>query len=188
LIQITEQTLQQARTIRQALDRLGDRRVRRASGAARRLPAAFDRFVPLVARVVHQARQRVLLGEPVPAQEKLVSLFEPHTRVLRRHKTGTPVEFGRHVVLDEVEGGIVTRYRVLGPGEVERHELEPAVAHHQAVYGRPPQLVTADRGFHLAGQEATLQSVGVRHVVVPTAGRSTLERRAQERRRDWKRR
>jgi IS5 family transposase len=188
LIQITEQTLQQARAIRQALDRLGDYRVRRAPGGARRLPAEFDRFVPLVARVVHQARQRVLLGEPVPAQEKLVSLFEPHTRVLRRHKTGTPVEFGRHVVLDEVDGGIVTRYRVLGPGEVERHELEPAVAHHQAVYGHPPHLVTADRGFHVAGQEAALHAAGVRHVVVPTAGRANPQQRAQERQRAWKRR
>ncbi len=70
LIQITEQTLQQARTIRQALDRLGDRRVRRAPGAARRLPAEFDRFVPLVARVVHQARQRVLLGDARPSARK----------------------------------------------------------------------------------------------------------------------
>jgi transposase, IS5 family len=185
LIQITEQTLQQARTIRQAFDHLGDRR---AHGAARRLPAEFDRFVPLVARVIHQTRQRVLLGEPVPAQEKLVSLFEPHTRILRRHKTGTPVEFGRQVVLDEVDGGIVTRYRVVGPGEVERHELAPAVAHHQAVYGRAPYLVTADRGFHVAGQEATLQALGVRHVVVPTAGRASPQQRAQERQRAWTRR
>ncbi len=125
---------------------------------------------------------------PVPAQEKLVSLFEPHTRILRRHKTGTPVEFGRQVVRDEVDGGIVTRYRLLGPGEVERHELEPAVAHHQAVYGRPPQLVTADRGFHVAGQEATLQTMGVRHVAVPTAGRDSPQQRTQERQRAWKRR
>jgi transposase, IS5 family len=195
-IQISEQTLQQAQIIRRALDHLdsvADPPLARASrrapvSAADRLRAGLDRFVPLLAQVIHQARSRVLDERPVPAQEKLVSLFEPHTRILRRHKTGTPVEFGRQVVLDEVDGGIVTRYRLLGPGEVERHELAPAVAHHQAVYGRPPQLVTADRGFHLAGQEATLQSVGVRHVVVPTSGRSTLERRAQERRRDWKRR
>src|SRR5262249_39683477 len=84
LIQIAEQTLQQARTIRQALAHLGDRR---AHGAAGRLPAEFDRFVPLVAQVIHQARRRVLDEQPVPAQEKLLSLFEPHTRVLRRHKT-----------------------------------------------------------------------------------------------------
>jgi IS5 family transposase len=147
-----------------------------------------DRFVPLVAQVIHQARQRVLLGEPVPAHEKLVSLFEPHTRVLRRHKTGTPVEFGRQVVLDEVDGGIVTRVRLVGPGEVERHELALAVAHHQTVYGHPPHLVTADRGFHVTGQEATLQTLGVRHVVVPVSGRPTSQQRAQERTRAWKRR
>ncbi len=193
LIQIAEQTLQQAQTIRQALDYVAD--PPRSSGsrrapasAADRVRAGLDRFVPLVAQVIHQARSRVLEETPIPAQDKLVSLFEPHTRVLRRHKTGTPVEFGRHVVLDEVDGGIVTRYRLLGPGEVERYELAPAVAHHQAVYGRAPHLVTADRGFHIMGQEMTLQAAGVRHVVVPTSGRASPQQRAQEHQRAWRRR
>jgi transposase, IS5 family len=200
LIQITEQTLQQARTLRQALDPAPDQPVSsdtppsaapgHGAGArttAARLRTELDRFLPLVAQVIHQARARVLDEQPVPAQEKLVSLFEPHTRILRRHKTGTPVEFGRQVVLDEVEGGIVTRVRLLGPGEGERHELDPAVAHHQAVYGHPPRLVTADRGFHVAGQETVLQAAGVRHVAVPASGWGTSESRAQERRGDWKR-
>jgi IS5 family transposase len=196
LIQIAEQTLQQAQTIRQALDQhdsvggpprsSGSRRA--PVSAADRLRAGLDRFVPLLAQVIHQARSRVLDETPVPAQEKLVSLFEPHTRILRRHKTGTPVEFGRHIVLDEVDGGIVTRYRLLGPGEVERYELVPAVAHHQAIYGRAPYLVTADRGFHVSGQEAALQAEGVRHLVVPTSGRAPTERQAQEQTRAWKRR
>ena len=193
LIQISEQTLQQAQIIWQALDQVagpplfsGSRRA--PVSVADRLRAGLDRFVPLLAQVIHQARSRVLDETPVPAQEKLVSLFEPHTRILRRHKTGTPVEFGRQVVLDEIDGGIVTRYRVVGPGEVERHELAPAVAHHQAVYGRAPYLVTADRGFHLLGQELALQAAGVRYVVVPASGRPTTQQRAQERTRAWKRR
>jgi IS5 family transposase len=186
LIQIAEQTLRQAQTVRQAFARQDERHA--PASAADRLQAQFDHFVPLVAQVIHQARSRVLDETPVPAQEKLVSLFEPHTRVLRRHKTGTPVEFGRHLVLDEVDGGIVTRFRLLGPGEVERYELAPAVAHHRAVFGRPPRLVTADRGFHVTGQEAALQAEGVRHLVVPTSGRATTERQAQERTRAWKRR
>jgi IS5 family transposase len=148
----------------------------------------LDYFLPLVGQVIQQARTRVLAGEQVPAQEKLVSLFEPHTRVLRRHKTGTPVEFGRQVVLDEVDGGIVTRFRVLGPGEMERHELAPAVAHHRAVFGRAPHLVTGDRGFHVPGQETALEAAGVRHVVVPAAGRVPAVRRALERTRAWRRR
>jgi IS5 family transposase len=116
-IQSSEQTLQQAQIIRQALDHLdsvADPPLARASRRApvsvvERLRAGLDRFVPLLAQVIHQARARVLDETPVPAQEKLVSLFEPQTRILRRHKTGTPVECGRQVVLDEVEGGIVTR-------------------------------------------------------------------------------
>src|SRR5436853_7884236 len=47
--------------------------------------------------------------ETVPAPDKLVSLFEPHTAVIRRGKLPTPTEFGRKVQLDEVDGGRVTR-------------------------------------------------------------------------------
>ena len=192
LIQIAEQTLHQAQRVRQALGQVRDRRrspaQRRGRAAPGRLRGDLGHFVPLVKQVIHQARTRVLAGGQAPAQEKLVSLFEPHTRVLRRHKTGTPVEFGRQIVLDEVDGGIITRYRVLGPGEVERHELEPAVAHHRAVFGHSPYLVTGDRGFHVSGQEMALAAAGVRHVVAPAAGRVSAERRASEHTRAWKRR
>jgi transposase, IS5 family len=113
LIHITEQTLRQAQRIRQALDPRQRNRAAPAQGGARaapaRLQAAVDRFVPLVAQVIRHARTRVLEGAQVPAQAKLVSLFEPQTRILRRHKTGTPVEFGRQLVLDAVDGGIITR-------------------------------------------------------------------------------
>ena len=46
----------------------------------------------------------------VPAREKVLSLFEPHTRLIPRHKGGAAVEFGRQVMLAEVDGGIVTRF------------------------------------------------------------------------------
>ena len=192
LIEITEQTLEQAQQIRQALDQAPSADAvsghARARVAPPHLRAELDRFLPLVARVVHQARTRVVAGGQVPAQEKLVSLFEPHTRVLRRHKTGTPVEFGRQVVLDEVDGGIISRYRVLGPGEVERHDLLPAVAHHHQVFGHPPWLVSADRGFHVAGQDGDLQAAGVRQIAVPASGQPSRQRRALEHSRAWKRR
>jgi transposase, IS5 family len=192
LIQSTEQTLEQARRIRQALDRAPGESAASAQRSGRAAPphlrAELDRFLPLVAQVIHQARTRVVAGGQVPAQEKLVSLFEPHTRILRRHKTGTPVEFGRQLVLDEVDGGIICRYRVLGPGEGERHDLPPAVAHHRDVFGHPPWLVSADRGFHVAGQDSDLQAAGVRQVAVPASGQPSGQRRALEHSRAWKRR
>jgi IS5 family transposase len=191
LIQTTEQVVQQARQVQQAL---GTRLRRLRPGVpdrvrSERLRQAVHHFLPLVEQVVRQARTRVLEGGKIPAQEKIVSLFEPHTRILQRRKTGVPIEFGRHVVLDEVEGGIVTRYRLLPAGSGEHGELLTAVAHHQQVFGHPPDLVTGDRGFHLPPTQATaLRAAGVKQVVVPWQGPASAERRALEHSRPWRRR
>lgn len=189
LIGITEQTIQQARRVRQVLTQVGAAPLprQRRPAAWERRGAELDRFLPLVEQVVRQARTRVLEGGKVAPQEKVVSLFEPHTRVLQREKPGAPVEFGRHLVLDEVEGGLITRYRLLSAGEGERHELERAVIHHRAVFGHPPHLVAADRGFHVPGQDVAFQQAGVKHVAVPGRGKAAPERRALEHSRAWRR-
>ena len=92
------------------------------------------------------------------------------------------------MVLDEVEGGLVTRFQVLAAGVGEQGELEAAVAHHREVFGHPPELVAADRGFHAPQREARLQAVGVKHAVIPWKGPAPVERRALEHSRGWKRR
>ncbi|MGH9482703.1 MAG: ISNCY family transposase [Terriglobales bacterium] len=189
LIQATEQTLKQAQQVRQALAVQLRRKQpkERERIRAQRLHQALERFLPLVAQVIRQTRTRVLEGGKVPAQEKIVSLFEPHTRILQRRKTGVPIEFGRHLVLDEVEGGIVTRSQILAAGVGEQAELEAAVAHHRQVFGHPPELVAADRGFHAPQREARLQAAGVKHAVIPWKGPASSERRALEHSRAWRR-
>jgi IS5 family transposase len=69
--------------------------------------------LPLVERVITQTRRRVLEGKKMASDQKVLSLFEPHTRAIPRHKGGALVEFDRQVILDEVDGGIVTRYQIL---------------------------------------------------------------------------
>ena len=191
LVQTTEQVIQQAHQVQAALvTRLHRLRPGAAEqGRVKRLNQAVERFLPLVAQVIRQARTRVLEGGKVPAQEKIVSLFEPHTRILQRRKTGVPIEFGRHVVLDEVDGGIVTRYHISPAGAGEHGELPTAVAHHQQVFGHPPDLAVGDRGFHLPlVQVAALRLGGVKHVIVPWQGPTSSERRALEHSRAWRRR
>ncbi len=96
------------------------------------------------------------------------------------------VEFGRHVVLDEVDGGIVTRYQIL-EHPTEHGQAVEAVAHHQALFEHPPNLVTADRGVHSADTEERLKAAGVKRVAIPAAGKLSEERQALERTRSWKR-
>src|SRR5215469_10448632 len=114
------------------------------------------------------------------ADQKVLSLFEPHTRAIPRHKGGALVEFGRHVILDEVEGGLVTRYQILEHPNEHGQAVE-AVAHHQALFKHPPNLVAADRGVHSTQTEEQLKEAGVKRVAIPASGPVSKERQALER-------
>jgi hypothetical protein len=60
---------------------------------------------------MHRARERLFKGNThVPG--KLVSLFEPHTEVIRKGKASKPAEFGKMVKIQEAEGQIVTHCEV----------------------------------------------------------------------------
>jgi IS5 family transposase len=149
--------------------------------AAGRLRATLDRFLPLVERVIGQAERRVLRGERVPATAKVLSLFEPHTALVRRGKARQPTEFGRKVVLDEVEGGLVTRYTVCAGNPDDALSLPPGLAHHQERFGRPPDLLAADRHFFSTENCRQAARAGVRRVALPKRGQAGPADRARER-------
>jgi IS5 family transposase len=184
LVAATRATVTQAERVRAALAAV------RAAVPTRiaRMQAQLDQFLPRIRQVIGQTERRVFAGETVPATEKVVSLFEPHTRIIPRHKGGAAVEFGRLVVIDEVEGGIVTRFAVLADKTAEQGELVPALARHRHLFGRPPELVAGDRGLHAATNDAVARAAGVRQLVIPRSGTMTAAQRAQERTRAWRRR
>jgi hypothetical protein len=69
-------------------------------------------FLPLVENVIRQTKERVVKGNS-HMEDKVLSLFEPHTEIPRKGKAHKPNEFGRLVRIDEVENGIVSGYQVL---------------------------------------------------------------------------
>src|SRR6266516_4402837 len=153
---------------------------------AQRLLSQATKVLPLVEGVIAQTRRRVLEGNKMASGQKVLSLFEPHTRAIPRHKGGALVEFGRHFILDEVEGGIVTRFQILEHPNEHGQAVE-AVKHHQALFEHPPGLVAGDRGVHSAETEERLKAAGVKRVAIPAAGKLSQERQALERTRTWKR-
>ncbi|MHB0867943.1 MAG: ISNCY family transposase, partial [Chloroflexota bacterium] len=174
LIGVTEATLRQARAVR-------DRLAQEPRGVTEGLARKIECFLPLVEQVVGQTRRRVLSGEAVPAGEKLVSIFEPHTAIIRRGKFGRETEFGRKVWIDEVDGGIVSGYRVLRGNPRDDTQALPSLEHHQRLFGRPPDLFAGDRGVYSHQAERVAQAMGVRRVALPKPGRKSPEREAHER-------
>ena len=136
---------------------------------AGRLAERLKHFVPLVERGIDQAVRRVLEGEQVPEQvpaaEKVLSLFEEHTQIITRRKIGKPREFGRKVLLEEVEGGIVSRYEVLKDVGREHPHLPESIEAHRRSFGRVPELLAGDRGLYSVENERLAQEAGVKRVV-----------------------
>jgi transposase, IS5 family len=148
-----------------------------------RLAAPLDRFLPLVERVSEQTTRRVLHGERVPAGARVLSLFEPHTAVLRRGKARQPTEFGAKIVLDEVEGGLVTRFTVCAGNADDALSLPDGLEHHQRCFGRAPDLLAGDRHFSSGENCRLADAAGVRRVVLPKRGQPGRGDAARERER-----
>jgi IS5 family transposase len=180
LVSVTQASVKQAQQVVALLQEAATRE-------AQELSKQLEHFIPLVEQSVQQAVRRVIKGEKVPASEKIVSIFEPHTDIIRRGKKGRPVEFGHKVWLDEVDGGIVTDYRVLEGNPNDQSQWEPSLRRHQTLFHRPPDQASGDRGLYSPQNEALGKRMGVRRLILPKPGYRSSARKQLEQQR-WFRR
>lgn len=144
--------------------------------AARRL----EHFRALGVRAVHQARRRILHGEQVPNQDKLFSIFEPHTELLIRGKAGKPVEFGHMVSIHQVSGSFITEYRVFDKRPADHTTVGPALSRHKELFGCAPQVLAADKGYWESSERTKELSKTIACVSIGKKGNRTKEERARE--------
>ncbi len=144
--------------------------------------AYLERMIPLVQQVVHQTRERIFKGNThVPG--KLVSLFEPHTEVIRKGKAAKPTEFGKMVKIQEAEAQIVTHYEVYEQRPWDSDLLLPALEMHRQRLGRLPYLVSADAAFFSQRNERAAHARGVKRVAIPNRSSKSLQRKRLEKKR-----
>jgi IS5 family transposase len=173
LVKITQQSVSQAKQVLEALGENNHKPVQRVK-------ETLETFIPRVEQVIDQTIRRVFQDEKVPADEKLVSIFEPHTAIIRRGKAGKPVEYGRKIWLDEVDGGIVTRWDVLAGNANDKLQWVPSLDAHQQLFGKPPTQASADRGVFSSNNETEAKNRGIKRVVLPKPGKKSEKRRQQE--------
>jgi IS5 family transposase len=180
LLATTRRVLRQAeQTVRRAR-----RRWKNLSGRARRGIHTMQRMIRLGGHVVAQTKLRIFKGITKSAA-KIVSVFEPHTRILRRGKAHKPTEYGQMVKVQEAEGGVVTDISVVT--EHDSKLLVPSVAYHKGIFGRVPRVVATDRGFFSLDNVNDVAAMGVRCVAVPRPGHRSASWLARERSRPFRR-
>ncbi|MEO7274959.1 MAG: ISNCY family transposase [Vicinamibacterales bacterium] len=159
----------------------------RTRRAVSTLHGAILQHCDLADRVISQARRRVLQGEQVPTDEKLYSIFEPHTDLIKRGKVLTPVEFGHKVFLAESGAGLITQYRVLTGNPADQTHVTASLARHCETFGHAPALYSSDRGFYNEANLTACSASGVALTCIPFAGPArSAERDVFEQSRDFK--
>ena len=186
LIGITEEVVERARTA------LGQTRKARGKDLIADLAIAetrkeIEHFCGLGSRVIDQSRRRVLDGEQVPSAEKLYSIFEPHTDLIKRGKVQTPIEFGHKVFLAESTRGLITQYDVLDGNPIDEQHVIASLERHKQAFGDVPKLYGSDRGFFSEKNVTSCKQQGVKVVCIPQrGGTKTPERVAYEKTREFK--
>jgi IS5 family transposase len=187
LLNTTHAVLRDAATmVRRVGQRLASVSATRAA-RLRRVQQRLRTLRPLVQRVMAQTDARVFGGD-VHVPDKVLSIFEPpHTEAIRKGKMVKPTEFGNLITIQEAEHHIITGYDVHTQRPADVTLWTAALDRHQTIFGRPPDLAVADRGFSSASNEQAARDRGVRRVVLPWRGPKSPARRAYERQR-WFRR
>jgi IS5 family transposase len=181
LLHVTRQILGDARRVLEEVEGLPRRRRALVQGMCEHLKTMADR----VQSVVRQTKARIF-GGLTKLPDKIVSLFEPHTEIIRKGKAGKPNEFGKLVQLQEAENQIITHYEVYDHRPADQRLLVPAVEAHQRKLGRVPRLVAADAGYYSRANEEAVKEMGVDYVSIPNRSTRSDERRKLQKRRWFK--
>jgi IS5 family transposase len=136
-------------------------------------------------QVIRQTKARIFDGD-TKYPDKVTSLFEPHTEIIRKGKASKPNEFGKMVKVQEAENQIVTHVEVFDRRPADSDLLVDAVAKHEAVCGRTPDLVAADAGFYSQANEKALEERGVPRVSIPNKNTKSEARRKHQKQRWFK--
>jgi hypothetical protein len=116
-------------------------------------------YVDLTAKVCSTARRRVLEGETVPHEEKIFSIFEPHTELIKRGKQPVPIQFGHNVFVIEDAVGFVVDYRVVANGVLDQDLVVPVMKKLQERFGGKIKSASFDRAFHTPENQRQLAEI-----------------------------
>lgn len=126
-------------------------------------------FIVRTERVADTARRRVINGESVPNDDKLFSIFEPHTQLYKRGKAGQPIQFGRQVLVFEDAAGFIIRGLLMDRNEGDKDVAVRETKSLQDTFNNRVKQLSFDRGFHSPANQTELSDL-VDHLCLPKPG------------------
>jgi IS5 family transposase len=135
--------------------------------------AKVDHYQPLIERIIAQSERRVLGGQPVPAGDKLISLFEPHADIIVKGRR--EVEYGHKLNLTAGRSGLILDVVIEAGNPADSERLLPMLERHIALYGKPPRQAAADGSYASRDNLSRAKARGVRDMAFHKKGGLRIE-------------
>ena len=140
LIKVTNKSIGYAQSAIEAIDKVAS-----ISNGLLSLRLDFNQYCQLAARVVDQTQRRVMLGEDVPASDKVVSLFETHTDIIIKDRRDT--FFGHKICLTGGASNLIVDCLIVDGNPADSSLTVDMLDRQKALYGKYPLKVALDGGF-----------------------------------------
>ncbi|HEX4353371.1 MAG TPA: ISNCY family transposase [Polyangiales bacterium] len=118
--------------------------------------------VNLAKKVIDQTRRRVFNDETVLAAEKIVSIFEPHTDIIRKDRRDTL--YGHKVFLTTGVSGLIVDCFIERGNPTDSTKAITLAERAIEVLGATPEQIVFDGGFSSRANLTTIKELGIRDV------------------------
>jgi len=137
-------------------------------------------YLPLALRVMDQARRRIFDSEKLSATEKLYSIFEEHTELIKRGKAGKAIEFGHKILLGQTGEKFISQYLVMPSRREDIDLIDDLIETHEETFGMKPDVLAADKGFYESMKKLTDLEEDIDVVSICKKGRRNQQEQERE--------
>lgn len=126
------------------------------------LIAELRRIIPLAEQVINVAHRRIVLKQHVPSNQKVFSIFEPHTDIIV--KGGRKVVFGHKATITTGKSGIITDVIVHDGNPADSTIVPDVLQRHNEFFAAPPKSMVFDGCYYSKENRILLENAGVKQV------------------------
>ena len=158
LLKVTEKTVIYSKSAAVALETCGFTDTRDMA-LAMAMMKDFEELIPLAEKVIDQTTRRILHDEKVPAQEKIFSIFEPHTDIIIKDRRDE--YYGHKVCLTGGASNFISDCLIVDGNPADSTLTCQMLDRHDEIYGRYPLNAALDGGF---ASKANLEAAKLRDI------------------------
>ncbi len=161
LLKVTHRTVNYARKAVSMLERFPFK-YSSLTETAQSMAEELKEIIHLTHRVIEQTTRRVIHGESVPASEKVVSIFEPHTDIIVKDRRDT--FYGHKICLTGGPSNLITDCLILDGNPADTELTGHMLDRHKEIYGHYPLKVALDGGFASKANLKSAKGKGIKDV------------------------